>query len=64
MFRACAWVVVLSCKTLRTVDLSADLDALFTWMPQVTRNEASDGLNQVIDAVCNSKQSGSNQKFS
>ena len=51
-FRALVQVVVISCKLNKLESLGSKLDDLFTIMDSVTRNEASDGLNQVLDAVC------------
>ena len=51
IFRVVVWMIVLSCRTSRVGNINKDLDCVFASINTVSRNEAADGLNQVIDAV-------------
>lgn len=52
LFKTSVHICVLSCKLGRTDHLGEMLDTLFSSMASATRNEASEGLNEVMDAVC------------
>ena len=45
-------IIVLSCKLGQDESIASDLDDLFSLIELVSRNDASDGLNEVMDSVC------------
>lgn len=51
-FRALVHVICLSCRLGRIDSLEADIVRLIKSLDNVTRNEISDGLFAVLDAVC------------
>ena len=51
-FKALVQRIVLSCKISKLDAILPSLSDLLSAMDNVTRNEASDGLNLVLDAVC------------
>jgi len=58
-FKALQNIVILSARLGRCENMAARYSELLTYMDEVTRNEASDAINTVLDSVLNYTQSSS-----